>query len=173
VSRSTGRPVVRRQIAASRLATNVAAIVLLLPAVARGAAPAATASPADDRRAVAELDTRYQAAVKANDAAAMAAILDERFVLVLGNGTTASRADLLAEAKAGTYRWTHQEEEPGSQTVRCFGDTAVVTAKLWVAGSDGTHDFDHHVWFSDTYVRTPTGWRYAFGQASLALPPTP
>jgi hypothetical protein len=25
--------------------------------------------------------------------------------------------------------------------------------------------------FSDTYVRTPSGWRYVFGQASLPLPP--
>jgi hypothetical protein len=26
------------------------------------------------------------------------------------------------------------------------------------------------LWFSDTYVRTQRGWRYAFGQASIALP---
>ena len=29
---------------------------------------------------------------------------------------------------------------------------------------------DRTLWFSDTYVRTAQGWRYAFGQASLALP---
>jgi hypothetical protein len=29
------------------------------------------------------------------------------------------------------------------------------------------------LWFSDTYVRTPGGWRYAFGQASLSLPASP
>jgi len=29
------------------------------------------------------------------------------------------------------------------------------------------------LWFSDTYVRTATGWRYVFGQASIALPKTP
>jgi hypothetical protein len=40
----------------------------------------------------------------------------------------------------------------------------------------GTHDskpFDRKLWFSDTYVRTKGGWRYVFGQASLALPDTP
>jgi hypothetical protein len=39
-------------------------------------------------------------------------------------------------------------------------------------GQDGK-PFDKTLWFSDTYVRTPTGWRYVFGQASLALPKTP
>ena len=30
--------------------------------------------------------------------------------------------------------------------------------------------FEYKLWFSDTYVRTKGGWRYAFGQASLRLP---
>jgi hypothetical protein len=30
---------------------------------------------------------------------------------------------------------------------------------------------DVRLWFSDTYVRTPDGWRYAFGQASRPEPP--
>ncbi len=29
---------------------------------------------------------------------------------------------------------------------------------------------DTQLWFSDTYVRTPSGWRYVFGQASSPLP---
>ena len=60
----------------------------------------------------------------------------------------------------------------GTQTLRVYGDTAVVTARLWLKGAnpDGTGAFDRKLWFSDTYVRTPAGWRYAFGQASTALP---
>jgi hypothetical protein len=45
-----------------------------------------------------------------------------------------------------------------------------VTAKLWLKGTQQGKAFDRRLWFSDTYVRTPGGWRYAFGQASLALP---
>ena len=30
--------------------------------------------------------------------------------------------------------------------------------------------FDRTLWFSDTYVRTPAGWKHFFGQASLPLP---
>ena len=39
-------------------------------------------------------------------------------------------------------------------------------------GKDGkpATPFDKKLWFSDTYVRTADGWKYAFGQASLPLP---
>lgn len=129
----------------------------------------ARAVSAGDAEVVAALDTKYQAAVKANDAATMGQILADDFVLVLGNGTVYGKADLLKEASEAKITWQHQEEIDGSQKVRVWGDTAVVTAKLWVDGQS----FDRKLWFSDTYVRTKSGWRYVFGQASLALPKEP
>jgi ketosteroid isomerase-like protein len=131
----------------------------------------ALASPADDGRIVADLDTRYQAAVKINDADTMAKILHERFVLVTGNGAVYSKADLIKSAQGRARVYDRQDEEPGSLVVRVWGDTAVVTAKLWLAGKAGDKAFDYKLWFSDTYVRTPEGWQYAFGQASLPLAP--
>ena len=130
---------------------------------------AAQAAESDDIAAVAELDTQYQAAVKANDAAGMAKILADDFILVIGNGSVSTKADLLKEAEDRIREYTHQEDS--EQTVRVWGDTAVVTAKLWMQGTskDGT-PFDYQLWFSDTYVRTKDGWRYVFGQASLPLP---
>ncbi|MGC2109489.1 MAG: hypothetical protein WA655_08225 [Candidatus Korobacteraceae bacterium] len=50
-----------------------------------------------------------------------------------------------------------------------LGDTAPITAKLWEKGADYGKPFDKTVWFSDTYARTPQGWRYLFGQSSLPL----
>jgi len=131
---------------------------------------ASVGSPASDAQAVAALDTQYQAAVKANDEKTMDRILHDDFVLVLGNGTSHTKAELVGEAREKKIAWEHQEEEPGTQKVRVWGDTAVVTAKLWVKGSAGGESFDRKLWFSDTYVRTPNGWRYVFGQASLPLP---
>jgi hypothetical protein len=54
----------------------------------------------------------------------------------------------LEEARSRRITWEQQREIDGSQKVRVWGDTAVVTAKLRVKG---TRD----------------------GQASLALPPAP
>ena len=141
----------------------------MIAALALHAAPAA-ATPEEDRAAVAALDIRYQAAVKVNDVDTMGRILDERFTLVLGDGTVISRAELLDDARSGRVVYERQDEEPGSQTVRMFGDTGVVTALLHLRGTQAGRAFDRRLWFSDTYVRTPTGWRYAFGQASLAMP---
>jgi ketosteroid isomerase-like protein len=135
-----------------------------------GLASAETPEPDQDRQAVAELDTAYQAAVKRNDAAAMARILHPRMVLVVGSGGVSTGEDLLKAARDADAIYDRQEEDPGTQTVRVWGDTAVVTAQLWLSGSRHGASFDRHLWFSDTYVRTPEGWRYAFGQASLALP---
>jgi hypothetical protein len=45
-----------------------------------------------------------------------------------------------------------------------------VTALLRLKGTNEGAPFDRRVWFSDTYVRTPDGWKYFFGQASLRLP---
>ena len=129
---------------------------------------AATSARADDRQDVAALDTAYQAAVKANDAAIMDRILADDFILVEGDGAVSTKADLLKEARSRRIVYKHQEEL--EQTVRIWGDTAVVTAKLWGQGADGGKPFDWTLWFSDTYVRTPRGWRYVMGQASLPLP---
>ena len=131
---------------------------------------AAIAAESDDRKAVADLDTQYQLAVKNNDAATMDRILADDFVLVTGRGKTYNKTDLLKSAKGATV-YEHQEDT--DQTVRVWGDTAVVTALLWVKGTDSGKPFDYKLWFSDTYVRTAKGWRYVFGQASLPLPNVP
>ena len=122
----------------------------------------------DDAATVAALDTKYQAAVEANDAAGMDAILADDFVLVTGRGAVFSKADLLAEARS--KRTTYVIQADSQQTVRVWGNTAVVTALLYEKGSSAGKPFEKRLWFSDTYVKTPAGWRYVFGQASLPLP---
>ncbi len=121
-----------------------------------------------DEQVVAALDTRYQAAVKNNDATEMNRLLADDFVLMTGSGKAYTKADLLNDARSGRMHYEHQEDT--NQIVRVWGATAVVTARLWAKGTDRGQPFEYTVWFSDTYVRTPAGWRYSFGQASLPLP---
>ena len=126
------------------------------------------ASVSDDESTVAALDTEYQAAVRNNDVATMDRILADDFVLVTGRGRVFTKADLLKDAAAKSTIYEHQEDS--NQKVRIWGNTAVVTALLWLKGTRDGKPFDYRLWFSDTYVRTPKGWRYVFGQASLPLP---
>jgi ketosteroid isomerase-like protein len=131
---------------------------------------AAAATPQSDRAEVARLDTEFQSAVKNNDAATMARILHNDMVLVLGDGRINTRAEQLQEARDRLIEYAIQDEDPGTQTVRVYGDTAVVTARLRIKGTSRGIAFERLLWFSDTYVRTAAGWRYFFGQASLHLP---
>lgn len=100
--------------------------------------------------------------------ATMDRILADDFVLVTGKGSIYTKADLLKEAAAKDMIYEHQQDS--NQTVRLWGNTAVITALLWAKGTDHGKSFEYQLWFSDTYVRTANGWRYVFGQSSLPLP---
>ena len=145
-------------------------VVLILVVLQVAVTGKLNASPEQDAKNVPALDTKYQAAVKANDAATMAQILADDFALVTGRGKVYGKADLIDSARKKEVTYERQDEEPGTQKVRVWGDTAVVTALLWIKSVKGDKPADYKLWFSDTYVRTPAGWRYVFGQASLPLP---
>ena len=140
---------------------------VLLGALAMLTGPAAGADATTDQSTVAALDTEYQLAVKNNDVDTMGRILADDFLLAWGTGQTFTKADLLNDARTKRVQYEHNEDT--DKSVRVWGDTAVVTSKLWAKGVDKGKPFEWHVWFSDTYVRTPSGWRYVHGMASLPL----
>lgn len=124
----------------------------------------------DDIATVGALDTEYQAAVESDDVETMDRILADDFVLVTGSGKVFNKTDLLEEARGSGM--VYEVQRDSDQTVRVWGDTAVITAKLSSKGTNDGKPFEYQLWFSDTYVRTPSGWRYVFAQASLPLPAT-
>lgn len=124
--------------------------------------------PQNDEEIVKELDRKYQLAVKENDHKTMDEILSDEFVLITGMGKVYTKDDLLSEAKNGTVKYDIQEDV--DQSVRIMNDTAVITAKLKASGVEDGSSFSYQLWFSDTYVRTPEGWKYFIGQASTRIP---
>jgi len=73
---------------------------LIFGALVFAAGTAAHASDAEDKRILADLDTKYQKAVQQNDAKIMAQILADGFILVEGDGKRSTKADLLNDAKS-------------------------------------------------------------------------
>jgi hypothetical protein len=145
----------------------------VMTAVLVGIAPVAHADNA--AQTVAALDTAYQSAVERYDWQAMDRLLHRDFMLVLGNGVTYTREQVIDSSRNRKVLFDKQVEVPGTQVVRLYGDnTATVSALLWLKGkrADNSANFDYKVWFSDTYVRTRDGWEYAFGQASSPMPMT-
>ena len=121
-----------------------------------------------DAQMVGALDTVYRAALKANDIAIMDQILADDFVLVSDRGASLTKADLINEAREKRTIFEDEGVEEGTQKVRVWRDTAVVTELLRIKGTRDQPPFK--VWFNETYVRTPTGWRCVFGQASIPFP---
>ena len=130
---------------------------------------AANADALDDQKLVQELDSRCQSAVEKNDAATMDRLLADDFLLVTGTGKKYTKADLLTAARAEQTRYELQSDT--EQNVRVWGNTAVITAKLHAKGTENGKPFDYTLWFSDTYIRTSSGWQYVFGQAAQPLKP--
>lgn len=170
-----------RQYAVSRLGALLSIIfVAYFGWTPAAKADSGTTSAEEDKKAVATLDLRYQAAVKANDAATMNTIFHDDFTLVNGRGIVSKKSHWIKWAENKTIIYERQEHVEGTQTVRVWGNTAVVTALLWIKGTVTQDDkefgfqkgkqIDVKLWYSDTYVRTSNGWLYAFGQASLPLP---
>ena len=83
-------------------------------------------------------------------------------------GSRSNKKDLLDEARKKSTIYEKQVDT--EKTVRVYGDTAVVTALLWIKGTREGKPIDYKLWFSDVYLRRAEGWRYVFGQASLRLP---
>ena len=98
---------------------NASTLGAALVAVSALASPPMVLAAAEqDRAEIAAIDTKYQDAVKRNDAETMAQILHEDFVLVLGTGKTYTRADLLESARTRHITYERQDEDAGTQTVR-------------------------------------------------------
>lgn len=122
----------------------------------------ANATPAEDKALVGALDIEYQAAVKRHDEATLERIMADDFVLITGRGEARDKKQLLQYSKAKHAEYEKQDEL--SQVVRVWGDTATVTAQLWVKGTTDGSPMDRKVWFTDVYTRTSAGWKYVLGQ---------
>src|SRR5262245_13035488 len=101
-------------------------LILMIIAFSLGVGTDLSASSEEDAKSVAALDTKYQAAVKSNDAATMDQILADDFVLVTGRGKVFSKADLIESARKKEVTYERQDEESGTKKVRVGGETAVV-----------------------------------------------
>jgi hypothetical protein len=88
------------------------------------------------------------------------AILDDRRLAFADDehfnrlpGVRTQRLSPLELARKREVTYERQDEEPGTQKVRVWGDTAVVTSLLWIKSMQGDKPADYKLWFSDTIER--------------------
>ena len=129
-----------------------------------GAAMAQPKSGGGDEAALKALEEKWDAANLKGDAAALGAILADTFISTSAEGKVRTKAEVLAELKAGTIKY--QTAKVDDMKVYLYGDAAVVNGRWtgkFVLKGKLTDTVER---FTDTYIRQNGQWRAVASQGS-------
>ena len=108
---------------------------------------------------------RRAAALVAADAAALRLLMHPALQWTTLRGEVLGYADYIAGNTSGDLRWRAQRL--ADIKVAVAGDTAVLTAAVTDEVTRDGQDRSFHLRLTQTWVRTPVGWRCLAGHASL------
>ncbi|MCW2935616.1 MAG: hypothetical protein JWM19_6578 [Actinomycetia bacterium] len=112
---------------------------------------------------------RRAAALGAGDEAALRLLMHPGLQWTTFRGQVLGYEDYIAGNTRGSLRWRSQRLE--GITVVVAGDTAVLTAAVTDEVCTEGRDQAFRLRLTQTWVRTPDGWRCLAGHASLPAPP--
>lgn len=145
----------------TRRAFLAAAFCLLL-------ATPAFAMPHRDSKAIhkkiEELEMQWRDAVVHNNVRLMDHLLADDYLAISANGTVETKAEQLAQSRAGTLRI--QSLNLSEIKVRVFGNTAVVTSKAELTGMNGQSDISGSYRYTRVYNKRFGQWKIISFEAS-------
>jgi ketosteroid isomerase-like protein len=140
----------------------VAAICLVM------AHPAWAGLPHKDTHAIHKeieaLEERWRNAIISNNVSEMDHLLADDYIGISANGTVETKAQALAARKAGTVKIT--QLDLNDLKVRVYGDTAVVTSKADLAGTNGQSDISGNYRYTRVYNKRLGQWKIISFEAS-------
>lgn len=119
---------------------------------------------AQDEREILRVEAAICHAFEVGDAAYLRTALDPRFTLVDSRGAVTDLAQNLAEVEAREPRY--REFRNHDQSVRLYGDAAIVTGITSIKGTAGGDAFQADFRFTDTWVYRDGRWIMAASHAS-------
>ena len=131
--------------------------------------PVPDRSPAEEEVAAAAL--RRAAALAAGDEAALRLLMHPGLQWTNFRGEVLGYEDYIAGNTRGALRWRAQRLD--GITVVVSGDTAVLTAAVTDEVCVEGREQAFRLRLTQTWVRTPAGWRCLAGHASVPAPPGP
>lgn len=147
------------------LAIRIRVLTAALLAVA--VATPVTASSIGDT-AVLRAETRFSAAVATNDAHGVASATAEDWQIIDSDGHIIPRADFLQVIAKGTLK--HTSLSNSDETVRTYGNVAVVTARSKSEGTYAGSAFSTDEIATDVWVRKGQRWRCVQTQLTTKKP---
>lgn len=108
----------------------------------------------------------------AGDIVALSALIDDELVFTGPDGLLYHKQDDLNAHRSGAIRITRLE--PSEEHLQEFGDVAVVSVRMEMAGSFGGVDFAGPFRYTRVWARRGTAWRIVAGHVSaVQLPADP
>ena len=140
----------------------LAATVLCAAPFIAGAANTSphAALPSELRQAVADFDR----AQLHSDAAELKRLLADDYVLYNSSGKVENKADFIRDYAGMNLQPFTVEDE----TIRVFGDAAVLAGVATLSGTDGGQPFTARLRFADIWARRDGRWQVVFTQATRA-----
>jgi ketosteroid isomerase-like protein len=115
------------------------------------------------------VEDQWREAMLNNNVADMDKLLADDYIAITANGTIETKAQALALRKAGTLRVT--KLELNDIKIRIYGDTAVVTSRAEINGTNGASDISGHYRYTRVYNYSRGTWRIVSFEASRMRDP--
>jgi ketosteroid isomerase-like protein len=119
---------------------------------------------AGQHKQIENLEQDWRRALLDSNVPAMDHLLADDYLGVTANGTLETKADLLAMRRAGTIHISGLNLS--DLKVRVYGDTAVVTSRAELAGTNGGTDISGYYRYTRVYNRRNGEWRIVSFEAS-------
>jgi len=145
----------------------VVALGCASPQTKPAAAPAAASpapKPEDVQKEILAQDARRIEAMTQADAQALGEILRDDLTYIHSSGPLETKAQVIDEITSGKLRY--RAIEPSEQTVRVFGDTAIVTGRAQLRVNSGGKGLGFWVRFTEVWVRANNAWQLAAWQST-------
>jgi len=119
----------------------------------------------ESRHEIDQLEQTWRDAILHRNASAMEGLLADDYIAITANGTLQSKEQTLANLRTGTSKFTSIEFS--DRKVRFYGQTALVTSRAEVKGSNPEGDFSGSYRYTRVYVRNEQGkWKVVSFEAS-------
>ena len=143
----------------------VSAVLIAFCALPAFATPQKQQKRENRHHEIDQLEEAWRTAVLASDANAVGALLAEDYTAISSNGTLQTRQDWLASLRSGRVHFTSLEIF--DRKVRFYGNTAVVTSRAEVEGTNTEGPVAGSYRYTRVYVRNPQGkWKIVSFEAS-------
>lgn len=147
---------------------SVAALVMvfvLAGSLAQSSSGMPRAQRHESRHEIDQLEQVWRDAIIQRDASALDGLLADDYIAITPNGTLQSKEQTLANLRAGTLHF--KTIDLSDRKVRFYGQTALVTSRAEVNGSNGDGSFSGSYRYTRVYVRDDQGkWKIVSFEAS-------